>query len=576
MLSLPSQKYQHYTPLNLQDRKWPSNTVTNCPVWLSTDLRDGNQALSVPMTIQQKIELFHLLAKIGFREIEVGFPSASDTEFGFVRRLIETNIIPDSVWIQVMMPARKANILRTFEAIQGAKKVMLQLYSSTAPLFRDVIYKISKEDVIKLAVEHTHLVRLIANKYALKYGTEFRLVYGIEGFTQSELDFVIQVCSEVKDAWESHGDDMRPIIFNLAATVECAPANHFADQVEYFDQKFPDRNQIILSIHVHNDRGTAVSATELALLAGAERVEGCLFGNGERTGNVDLITLALNLYSQGISPGLDLSNLNELVTFMTNCTGIPVHPRHPYAGELVYTAFSGGHQDGIKKGLHHRSRNLTIGISNACVWTVPYLPVDPSDFGRAYEVRINSQSGKGGAAHVIEQFYGLLMPAEMQAEFSQVIQQICDSEARELDAAEICFHFSEMFSFQDKLSGRILSQKLLSLQNFQIQDTNAQSISGAVVFGTQQISFCLDLLDKNPAEVFLSWIMKKIAVDLTFSDEEVQISNEGAISFVKLRSRKVDQQVYHFWGVGKAKYRQKAAVRGAVSAVNHYFNHSML
>ncbi|KAJ3792758.1 2-isopropylmalate synthase [Lentinula aff. detonsa] len=568
MLIEPAQKYNHYTPLNLSDRQWPSRVVMQHPTWLSTDLRDGNQAISKPMTITQKLVLFRLLVSRGFKEIEVAFPSASDTEFSFVRTLIENQEIPDDVWIQVIMPARKENILRTFEAIRGAKHVLVQLYSSTAPIFRDVIYRNSKDDVVHLAVKHTQLVRLTANEYTAQFGTEFQLIYGIEGFSQSEMDFVVEVCSEVKKAWESHGSRTRPIVFNLAATVECAPANHFADQVEYFQSLLPRRDESIISVHVHNDRGTAVAATEQALLAGAERVEGCLFGNGERTGNVDLVTLALNLYSQGISPGLDMSNLDELVDFMTECNGIPVHPRHPYAGKLVYTAFSGGHQDGIRKGLNLMDDgSRSMKKDRTPCWRVPYLPVDPSDFGRKYEVRINSQSGKGGTAHVIEHVLGLDIPRAMQLELSQTIQALCNKCARELNEKEICMEFSRLFHFREPEPNSGSGTDIIHLESCQVQ-SNLPIIDANIMIGGEAIVGEPNLPSYSKLQVeqgkdFLLGLNKQLGLGLVLLEEQSKKSRYGIACFVQ-----VGQHGNTWWGVGRAGHLAEATIRAIISAVN--------
>ncbi|KAJ3711431.1 2-isopropylmalate synthase [Lentinula guzmanii] len=532
----PAQKYNHYTPLNLSDRQWPSRVVMQHPTWLSTDLRDGNQAISKPMTITQKLVLFRLLVSRGFKEIEVAFPSASDTEFSFVRTLIENQEIPDDVWIQVIMPARRENILRTFEAIQGAKDVLVQLYSSTAPIFRDVIYRNSKDDVVHLAVKHTQLVRLTANEYTAQFGTEFQLVYGIEGFSQSEMDFVVEVCSEVKKAWESHGSRTRPFVFNLAATVECAPANHFADQVEYFQSLLPKRDESIISVHVHNDRGTAVAATEHAF--------------------------------QGISPGLDMSNLDGLVDFMTECNGIPVHPRHPYAGKLVYTAFSGGHQDGIRKGLNLMDDgSRSMKKDRTPCWRVPYLPVDPSDFGRTYEVRINSQSGKGGTAHVIEHVLGLDIPRAMQLELSQTIQALCNKCARELNEKEICIEFSRLFHFREpENSGS--GTDTIHLESCQVQsnlpiiDANIM-IGGEAIVGEPNLPSCSKLQVEHGKD-FLLALNKQLGLGLVLLEEQSKKSRYGIACF----TMQVGQHGNTWWGVGRAGHLAEATVRAIISAVN--------
>jgi len=433
-------KYRQYTPVDLPDRQWPSRITTKPPIWLSTDLRDGNQAIAKPMTIPQKLRLFKEIVRRGYKEIEVAFPSANDTEFGFVRRLIDDKLIPDDVWIQVIVPMRRENVERTFAATRGAKKVMINMYHSLAPLFRETVYQCGPEKSLDLAVEYTRLFRQLAEKYREQDGTEIRLLYGMEAFSQSDLDFCLHVSTKVKEAWGDFGRNT--LIFNLGCTVESGPANHFADQVEYFCRNLPGRDEHIVSVHVHNDRGTAIASTEQAMLAGADRVEGTFFGNGERTGNVDLIALALNLYSQGVSPGIDLTNLSDLVKLTTELTGIPVHSRHPYVGSLVYTAFSGAHQDGIKKGL------ARMAEKSDPLWEVPYVPLDPTDVGFVYEARVNSQSGKGGCVYIVEERLKIKIPREVQVQFAAIVKHLSDTEAREMGPDEMCALFERMFPAQ--------------------------------------------------------------------------------------------------------------------------------
>ncbi|KAJ4469979.1 hypothetical protein C8J55DRAFT_479546 [Lentinula edodes] len=573
MLKHPAEKYQPYHPLNVSDRRWPSRRIHQHPVWVSTDLRDGNQAISKPMSIPQKLALFQLLVDRGFKQIEIAFPSASDTEYGFVQALIAGNHIPDDVWIQVMSPLKKENIVRTLEATRGAKHVMLQLYSATSHLFRRIIYQSNNDDTISLAVEHTHIARLLTLQYSTIYGTEYQLVYGLEGFSQSELTFVIDLCSAVKNAWESHGIDSHPIVFNLAATVECAPANHFADQVEYMHGNLPKRNESILSVHVHNDRGTAVAATELALLAGAERVEGCLFGNGERTGNVDLVTLALNLYSQGIPPGLNLSNLDELVQFMTKCNGIPVHPRHPYAGELVYTAFSGGHQDGIRKGFDFMEKQRMENKSSheIALWKVPYLPVDPSDLGRAYEARVNSQSGKAGPHHIIQQYMELYLPRPMQIKLSHIVQMICDSEAREFSTAEVCLKFAQIFHFNEQAEAPSTTENLY-LQSWAVQ--HAIVNLSIIVNGTLlQIHSCPE---NQITGHLLPKLNEKLGLRLELLEEQQQATSKGIASLIKLGQSQFRSGAQEWWGGGRAQHQAEATARAIISTINCILGDSML
>jgi len=427
----PSKKYRPFPPIDLPDRRWPSQTITRPPIWLSTDLRDGNQALIEPMDAERKLRMFRQLVRIGFKEIEVGFPSASQTDFDFVRRLIEGNLIPDDVTIQVLTQSRDELIRRTFDSVRGAKRVIMHLYNPTAPLFRRVVYGKDKAGIVEIAVNGTELCRRCA---AEQPGTDWRYEYSPETFTMTELDFAKEICEAVMDVWEP--TPAKPIILNLPATVEVSTPNVYADQIEWMHRHLSRRDSALLSLHPHNDRGTGVAAAELAVMAGADRIEGCLFGNGERTGNVCLVTLAMNLYSQGIDPGLDFSDMGVIIRTAEYCTDLPVHPRHPYAGELVFTAFSGSHQDAIKKGLAAQTEAESAGRA---LWEVPYLPIDPADVGRTYEavIRVNSQSGKGGIAYLLERDYGLALPRLLQIEFSQVIQQITDSTGKELSASEI-------------------------------------------------------------------------------------------------------------------------------------------
>jgi 2-isopropylmalate synthase len=427
----PSKKYRPFPPIDLPDRRWPSQTITRPPIWLSTDLRDGNQALIEPMDAERKLRMFRQLVRIGFKEIEVGFPSASQTDFDFVRRLIEGNLIPDDVTIQVLTQSRDELIRRTFDSVRGAKRVIMHLYNPTAPLFRRVVYGKDKAGIVEIAVNGTELCRRCA---AEQPGTDWRYEYSPETFTMTELDFAKEICEAVMDVWEP--TPAKPIILNLPATVEVSTPNVYADQIEWMHRNLSRRDSALLSLHPHNDRGTGVAAAELAVMAGADRIEGCLFGNGERTGNVCLVTLAMNLYSQGIDPGLDFSDMGVIIRTAEYCTDLPVHPRHPYAGELVFTAFSGSHQDAIKKGLAAQTEAESAGRT---LWEVPYLPIDPADVGRTYEavIRVNSQSGKGGIAYLLERDYGLALPRLLQIEFSQVIQQITDSTGKELSASEI-------------------------------------------------------------------------------------------------------------------------------------------
>ena len=427
----PSQKYSPFKPIDLPDRTWPTRTITRPPVWLSTDLRDGNQALIEPMDAARKLRMFRQLVDIGFKEIEVAFPSASQTDFDFVRQLIEEDLIPDDVTIQVLTQSRDELIGRTFESLRGARRAIVHLYNPTAPLFRRVVYGKDRAGIVDIA---TTGARLFVECAASQAETDWRFEYSPETFTMTELDFALEICERVVDVLEPATH--YPVILNLPATVEVATPNVFADQIEWMHRHLSRRDRVIVSVHPHNDRGTGVAAAELAVMAGADRVEGCLFGNGERTGNVCLVTLAMNLYSQGIDPQLDFSDIGAVIRTAEYCTALPVHPRHPYAGELVFTAFSGSHQDAIKKGLAAQRAEEAKGNTQ---WEVPYLPIDPADVGRTYEavIRVNSQSGKGGIAFLLERDYGLSLPRLLQIEFSQVVQAITDESGKELSAADI-------------------------------------------------------------------------------------------------------------------------------------------
>ncbi|MCR6660841.1 MAG: 2-isopropylmalate synthase [Asticcacaulis sp.] len=437
MLSNPETKYRPFSlGIDMRDRTWPDKVTTKAPRWLSTDLRDGNQALADPMDVEKKLMFFNLLVKVGLKEIEVGFPSASQTEFDFVRKLIEENLIPDDVTIQVLTQSREDLIKRSFEALRGAKKAIVHLYNATSPLFRRVVFDMDKPEVLALARKG---MALLVAEAAAQPATQWGFEYSPETFTATEPEFALEVCNAVIDVVQPTPE--RPLILNLPATVEVAGPHTYADQIEWFCRNINKRDSVVISLHPHNDRGTGTAAAELALLAGADRIEGCLFGNGERTGNVDLVTLALNLYTQGVSPELDFSNMREVVNTVVHCNNIPVHPRHPYAGELVFTAFSGSHQDAIKKGFAaHEKRNDSY-------WEMPYLPIDPADLGESYEavIRVNSQSGKGGIAWVLEQGHGLKLPRKFQVDFSRKVQDITDASAKEVSGSDIWEAFQSSY-----------------------------------------------------------------------------------------------------------------------------------
>jgi len=429
-------KYKAFAPIDLPNRQWPNRVIDKAPLWCSVDLRDGNQALVEPMGPERKRRMFDLLVRLGFKEIEVGFPAASQTDFDFVRSIVEEGAIPADVTIQVLTQARDELIARTFEAIKGAKRAVVHLYNSTSTTQRRVVFGLDRPGIVEIAVKGTRTVKRLV---ATVPETEIVLQYSPESFTQTEMDFAKEICEAVMDEWQP--TPSAKMIFNLPATVEAATPNIYADQIEWFSRNVKNRDRWILSVHPHNDRGTGVAAAELAVMAGADRVEGTLFGNGERTGNVDIVTLALNLFSQGVDPALDLSDVGEIVRTVEYCNQLPVHPRHPYGGELVFTAFSGSHQDAIKKGLTAQAK------SNTGLWDVPYLPIDPADVGRSYEavIRVNSQSGKGGVAYLLESDYGLELPRRLQIEFAGVVQRVADATGKELSAKDIYAAFADEY-----------------------------------------------------------------------------------------------------------------------------------
>jgi 2-isopropylmalate synthase len=443
MSSMPIHKYRPFPPVDLPDRQWPSRIITKAPIWCSVDLRDGNQALVEPMGPERKRRMFEMLVRLGFKEIEVGFPAASDTDFTFVREIIEGDIIPEDVTIQVLTQSRPEQIARSFEAIRGARRAIMHLYNSTSELQRRVVFGLDRAGILDIAVTGARQIRDLAAEMP---ETEIVYQYSPESFTGTELDFAVEICEAVMDVWQPA--PQKKVILNLPATVEMATPNVYADQIEWFGRHIRDRDSIVLSLHPHNDRGTGVAAAELAVMAGADRVEGTLFGNGERTGNVDVMTLALNLFSQGVDPGLEIRDIDEIVRTVEYCNQLPVHPRHPYAGELVYTAFSGSHQDAIKKGFEALQKR------NDEVWEVPYLPIDPKDLGRSYEavIRVNSQSGKGGVAYVLKADYGLDLPRGLQIEFSKCVQEVADRTGKELTGADLWALFEEAYLRHDGIA----------------------------------------------------------------------------------------------------------------------------
>ena len=439
MLKNPSTKYKPWGVIELPDRRWPDRTIDRVPDWCSVDLRDGNQALPIPMGVKEKLEMFDLLCKIGFKQIEIGFPSAAQTEFDFARKLINEKLVPDGVVLQVLTQAREHLIRRSFESLQGAKKAIIHVYNSTSPMQREITFGMTKDEIKQIAIEGVKLVKKLLPELP---DTEVQLEYSPESFSDTEVEYGLEVCEAVMDAWEP--TEQNPIILNLPATVELFSPNVHADQIEWFCRNISERSKAIISLHTHNDRGTGTAATELGLLAGADRVEGTLFGNGERTGNLDIVTVALNMYSQGLFPNLNFEKIDEIREIYERTTGMTVHDRHPYGGDLVFTAFSGSHQDAIKKGMDRRSKSKD---SNKDPWKVPYLAIDPRDIGRSYEaiIRINSQSGKGGVAYVLSREFGLDLPKAMHPEVGSIMNDKADSESRELTAEEIYETFKKEY-----------------------------------------------------------------------------------------------------------------------------------
>ena len=464
--------YTKYQPFafapKLTDRTWPDKTITQAPIWTSVDLRDGNQALIEPMSIEQKMRFFDLLVDVGFKEIEIGFPSAAQVEFDFTRKLIEGKHVPDDVTLQVLVQAREHLIRRTFESLRGAKRAIVHVYNSTSKVQRDKVYQKSYDDIIAIAVEGATLLRDLATEYP---ETEWIFEYSPESFSQTEVDFSVQICDAVCQVWRP--DLGQKVIFNLPSTVESSTPNLYADQIEYFCRHLPMREHVIVSLHTHNDRGCAVAASELGLMAGADRIEGTLFGNGERTGNMDIMVMAMNLYSQGVDPKLDFSNMSEIAQVVSECNQLPIHPRHPYVGELVFTAFSGSHQDAIKKSLDYNEKNME---QTQGVWDVAYLPIDPAHIGRGYQdvVRINSQSGKGGVAYILQRDFGFELPRWTQIDFSRVIQQEAEHRQTELTSDDVIGIFEQTY----------LNQSALALQDYEIKNTGTEvHFMGAVRFG---------------------------------------------------------------------------------------------
>jgi 2-isopropylmalate synthase len=559
MQTHPISKYRPSTPVKLSERQWPNRVITQAPRWCSVDLRDGNQALPIPMTVEEKLEFFDLLVKIGFKEIEIGFPSASDTEFHFARRLIEENRIPEDVSVQVLVQCRDHLIRRTYEAIAGAPSAIVHFYNSTNPLQRRVTFGLNKAQIKQIAVDGAQLVKDLAAE--VPASTKIRFQYSPESFTDTELPYSLEVCEAVMDVIQPTVDD--PIILNLPATVELFTPNVHADQIEWFGAHLRDRDAAIISLHTHNDRGTGVAATELALMAGAQRVEGTLFGNGERTGNLDIVTVALNMYTQGVDPRLDFSDLPHIRAVYEKCTRMSVHDRHPYGGDLVFTAFSGSHQDAIKKGMDTRDREQAReGASDW--WQVPYLPIDPVDLGRSYQaiIRINSQSGKGGVAYILEHSYGIEMPKTMHPEFGLVATRLADEGSTELSSLQI------REAFQKEYLDRSTP---LELRDYSVThapgDRRSVHVTAEVVFeGTPQT---IQGQGNGPIAAFVDALRVAGWKDFHLLDYSQKAVNTGsaaeAVSFVQIKRERDEKR---FWGASLDANVEYGSLLAVVSAFN--------
>ena len=552
-------KYQPFAfAPKMTQRTWPDKTITKAPIWTSVDLRDGNQALIEPMSIEQKMRFFDLLVQVGFKEIEIGFPSAAQVEYDFTRKLIEGGHVPDDVTLQVLVQAREHLIRRTFESLKGAKRAIVHVYNSTSKVQREKVYQKDYDDIIAIAVEGATLLRDLAKEYP---ETEWIFEYSPESFSQTEVDFSVKICDEVCKVWRP--DLGQKVIFNLPSTVESSTPNIYADQIEYFCQNLPMREHVIVSLHTHNDRGCAVAASELGLMAGADRIEGTLFGNGERTGNMDIMVMAMNMYSQGVDPQLDFSNMSEIAQVVSECNQLPIHPRHPYVGELVFTAFSGSHQDAIKKSLDYNEQNAetTQGL-----WDVAYLPIDPAHIGRGYQdvVRINSQSGKGGVAYILQRDFGFHLPRWTQIDFSRVIQQEAESRQTELTSDDVISVFENTY----------LNQSILALQDYEIKNTaGSVSFTGSVRMGD-------DIIDvvgngNGPLSAFINALSAKLNKNihvinyaehaLTVESQSPLTQNNSDANAVAYLQLNIEGEIYS--GIGTCSSTVSAMLKAALSAL---------
>jgi len=549
---MPFHKYKAFKPIALPDRTWPDQVITEAPRWCSVDLRDGNQALIEPMTPNEKQRMYDLLLDIGFREIEVGFPAASQTDFDFVRKIIEEDRIPEGVTIQVLCQARETLIRRTCEAVAGASSVIFHLYNSTSALQRKVVFKMSREEVVKLATEATAIVKKHTDQLEAD-GTRVTLEYSPESYTATEMDFAVEICAAVMDVWQPAEDNK--IILNLPSTVEMATPNVYADQIEYFIRHLPNREKAVISLHTHNDRGTGIAASEMGLMAGAERIEGTLFGNGERTGNLDVITMAMNMFSQGIDPKLYLSEMPKIVAVAEECTKIPIHVRQPYAGELVFTAFSGSHQDAIKKGMEFAD------LDGDSLWEVPYLPIDPSDVGGSYRetVRVNSQSGKGGIAFILENYFGVSLPRSLLLEFSPIIQALSEKDGGELKADAIWQAFVAEF---------IEVEGPYQLIDYQVHSDSegGESCNAKIQVAENEVD--IKGFGSGPIDAFINAMVETLNEPLNIVDYQEYALKEGAEAQAICILAITDEDANRYYGVGISQNTTTAAFKSIVAAIN--------
>lgn len=549
--AMPFEKYKQFKPIALPDRTWPDQVITQAPRWCTVDLRDGNQALIEPMTPDEKFKMWNLLLELGFKEIEVGFPAASQTDFDFVRMIIEKDLIPDDVTIQILCQAREDLITRSCEAVVGAKQVIFHLYNSTSTLQRKVVFKMERDEIIKLATDATVIVKKYTDELVAG-GTDITLEYSPESYTATEMDFAVEICAAVMDVWQPTTDNK--VILNLPATVEMSTPNIYADQLEWFIRNLPNRDKAVISLHTHNDRGTGVAASELGLMAGADRIEGTLFGNGERTGNCDLITMAMNMFSQGVDPELYLSDMPKIVAVSEECTKIPIHVRQPYAGELVFTAFSGSHQDAIKKGMDF------VGAGDGA-WQVPYLPIDPADVGGSYRetVRVNSQSGKGGVAFILENFYGVSLPRPLLVEFSPIVQKASEADGGELKPDAIWKTFVNEF-IEVEGPYQLIDYKVSSASN------ELESCKASIKVGENEM--IVEGQGSGPIDAFIAAMVETLNEPLNVVDYQEYALNEGSEAQAICILALTDDEQNKYYGVGISPNTTTAAFNSIVAAIN--------